>query len=59
MNSGAITGGTGCGETSLDGLVDAWSVILTLLGDAPLTPVPVNDRIGVDVIQFPRSHLGN
>ena len=29
---------------------------------APLTPIPVNgpfDRIGVDVIQFPRSHLGN
>ena len=29
---------------------------------APLTPIPVNgpfDRVGVDVIQFPRSHLGN
>ena len=25
----------------------------------PLTPIPVSDRVGVDVVQFPRSKNGN
>ena len=62
MSCNITTGGAGCEGTSPVGLENASYAPPGRAVRAPLTPIPVTgpfDRVGVDVIQFPRSALGN